>query len=182
MKPHQERALAITRRLPPKAIVAEVGVLVGKLSESILTMRHDAHLIMVDSWAPMSEQPEQYKRTGDTHAFHDQARVDLHKREALRRVSAHSGRTRVLHMASLAAVSEIEDQSLDLVFLDADHSYQGVLNDIRAWSPKVKPGGYIGGHDYLNDNAGFKFGVTQAVDEFYPVVETDLNFTWFKRL
>lgn len=186
MEPVKQRGLAVFRHMPLNGHMAEVGVLVGKLSNFVLSHRSDIRLTMVDSWAPSCDQPEQYKRTGDTHAFHDQARVDMHKREALRRVAPYSDRTRILHMASLEAASQVEDGSLDLVFLDADHSYEGVCEDIRAWLPKVRKGGFIGGHDYQNDNAGFKFGVTEAVDKWAGStgrdIETDLNFTWFARV
>ena len=40
------------------------------------------------------------------------------------------------------------DESVDFVFIDADHRYNFVYADIRNWLPKVKPGGWLGGHDY----------------------------------
>lgn len=184
MNPVNERGMAIIKRLPKGAQVAEVGVLIGRLSEFILNHRSDVHLTMVDSWAPRDQQPDHYKETGDTHAFHDQERVDLHKKQALRRVAPYVNRYRVIHNTSLEAAALVPDASLDMVFLDADHSYKGVCEDIQAWVMKVKPGGYIGGHDYLNDSAGFRFGVTEAVDEMFSMVdiEVDLNFTWFVRV
>lgn len=45
-----------------------------------------------------------------------------------------------------------EDQSLDFVFIDASHVFEDVFADIEAWKPKVKKGGYIGGHDYDNNH------------------------------
>ncbi len=57
--------------------------------------------------------------------------------------------------------------------------------DLAAWLPKVKPGGWIGGHDYANTDPRFRFGVTEAVDEWAADygrdVEVDANFTWFSR-
>lgn len=58
-------------------------------------------------------------------------------------------------------VKEIEDESLDMIYIDADHGYHSVKNDISVWFPKVKPGGIISGHDYFMD------GVKIAVDEFF---------------
>jgi predicted O-methyltransferase YrrM len=70
----------------------------------------------------------------------------------------------------------------DFVFLDADHSYEGCKADIAAWAPKIKPGGWLGGHDYEN-KAFPKFGVTQAVNEYASAaglpVELGENFCWF---
>lgn len=49
---------------------------------------------------------------------------------------------------SSSAAADYDDKSLDFVFIDADHSYEGVKKDIIAWLPKVKPGGILAGHDY----------------------------------
>lgn len=63
--------------------------------------------------------------------------------------------------ASPGAADEFADGSVDLVFLDADHSYKGVKADLAAWRPKVKPGGILAGHD-LSDNYP---GVRRALEE-----------------
>lgn len=54
----------------------------------------------------------------------------------------------------------------DLVFIDANHTYDDVRADIRAWLPLVKPGGILAGHDYSPDLFP---GVVQAVDELLPM-------------
>ena len=48
---------------------------------------------------------------------------------------------------SIDAAKTYPDSSLDFVYIDADHTYQAVIEDIKAWESKVKPGGYIAGHD-----------------------------------
>jgi len=84
-------------------------------------------------------------------------------------------RCRVLRMGSLEAADQFEDRSLDFVFIDADHSYEGCKADIEAWLPKLKLGGVICGHDY-----GEQFpGVVRAVDEIFgDIVETQSR-VWF---
>jgi hypothetical protein len=79
---------------------------------------------------------------------------------------------------SVAAAHTFLNQSLDFVFINADHSYEGCAADIHAWLPKVKAGGWIGGHDY--DNTDYPgFGVKRAVDQaFGPAVELGENFCW----
>lgn len=186
MRPHELRGQAILRRTPkPEARVAEVGVLIGKLSRFLLSKRPGLHLTMVDSWAPEADQPERYKATGDTHATHDAARAKQHRKEALERIFDFRDRVTIRDMTSVRAAALTDDESLDLVFLDADHSYEGVQEDIRAWFPKVKRGGWIGGHDYNNQDPAFKFGVDDAVDEFAgqmgKTVQIDDHFTWFVR-
>jgi predicted O-methyltransferase YrrM len=65
-----------------------------------------------------------------------------------------------IKMPSVQAAMQFEDNTFDLVFIDANHTYPAVVNDLKAWIPKVKPGGIIAGHDY-----GEPCGVKQAVDE-----------------
>lgn len=181
-----ERARAIIDRLPVGGRAAEIGVLVGTLSQRILTAPQRAHLVMVDNWAIAEDQPEAYRATRDVHADHEPQRVAAHERAARRVARAHPARARVIKARSTEAVMEIDDRSLDLVFIDADHSYEGCLADIRAWLPKVKPGGWIGGHDYHNPDPNFRFGVDRAVDEWSAetgrAIETDRNFTWWSKV
>ena len=66
---------------------------------------------------------------------------------------------------SSEAAATFENKSLDFVFIDADHFYESVVADIKAWLPKVKPGGVLAGHDYLNARG---YGVIQAVNELLP--------------
>jgi predicted O-methyltransferase YrrM len=54
---------------------------------------------------------------------------------------------------------DITDGSLDFVFVDADHDYEAVKRDILTWRPKIRPGGYLMGHD-IN-----KVSVNKAVME-----------------
>ena len=49
---------------------------------------------------------------------------------------------------SLEAVNQFEDQSLDFVFVDGSHAYRDVLDDLKAWYPKIRDGGTLAGHDY----------------------------------
>jgi cephalosporin hydroxylase len=70
---------------------------------------------------------------------------------------------------SLGDISKrYQNDSLDLVFIDADHSYEGVMAAIGAYLPKVKRSGYIGGDDY--SRLGWP-GVVKAVDELLPARE-----------
>jgi hypothetical protein len=67
----------------------------------------------------------------------------------------------LIRKSSSDASKDFEDESVDIVFIDANHSYESVKNDIDLWLPKVKRGGVLYGHDY---SIGF-FGVVQAVNE-----------------
>ena len=63
-----------------------------------------------------------------------------------------------------------EDDIYDIIYIDGDHSYEGVKNDLINSYSKIKNGGYIMGHDYemnmTKTNNIYYFGVKQAVDEF----------------
>ena len=50
-------------------------------------------------------------------------------------------------LRSVEAAKLFEDGSIDFVYIDADHTYQSVVEDITAWKGKVRAGGYIAGHD-----------------------------------
>jgi len=68
-----------------------------------------------------------------------------------------------LQKSSSFASLSFYDHSIDMIFIDGDHSYRSVLYDISDWERTVKPGGLICGHDY-NVHPGVKL----AVDECFP--------------
>jgi predicted O-methyltransferase YrrM len=74
------------------------------------------------------------------------------------------GFIKTLRMKSVEAAKLFEDDSLDCVFIDADHSYESVKSDILAWYPKLKSTGILLGHDYSPE---YWPGVCQAVDECF---------------
>jgi hypothetical protein len=66
-------------------------------------------------------------------------------------------------MATAEAAPLVPDGWADFVFIDAGHSYEAARQDIALWAPKVRKGGWLGGHDYHP-----KFpGVIRAVDEAF---------------
>ena len=76
---------------------------------------------------------------------------------------------RLYRMMSYEAAKNFPDEYFDLIYIDADHSYNGVKKDLEAWWPKVKKGKYFTGDDYSHSHApvnGLKFEVIEAVDEF----------------
>jgi hypothetical protein len=73
---------------------------------------------------------------------------------------------------------EIENNSLDFVYLDARHDYKSVKNDIQDWFCKVKKGGIFAGHDYANNgNSNNIIEVKKAVDEFIRITGYELHLT-----
>ena len=69
-----------------------------------------------------------------------------------------------IRTTSFDAATTFGNESQDVIFLDADHSYEAVKQDIEAWYPKVRPGGVLCGHDYNPDTYP---GVKRAVHEMF---------------
>lgn len=61
----------------------------------------------------------------------------------------------------------------DVVYIDADHGYRAVRDDIATWYPRIAPGGALCGHDYYA--ATHWPGVKRAVDEFLARERLTLN-------
>ena len=70
--------------------------------------------------------------------------------------------------------NDFEDNSVDFVYLDSNHKYECVKEEIEAWWAKIKIGGILSGHDYKQDSY---FGVIPAVDEFVKREKVELNTT-----
>lgn len=89
-------------------------------------------------------------------------------------VAAHPGRTTVYPCLTVDAATYIEARSLDFVFIDAGHSHRAVSADIRAWLPKVKSGGWFGGHDYSDRFPGVKTAVYAAFGKQIDLLPCDV--------
>lgn len=185
MTPVELRGNAILRRLPADGSVVEVGTAEGRLAEWLLSRRCDVHLIVVDNWQLPSRQPERYRATGDVNTQISDGRMAARPELVRRKLAVFGERVRVIQLPSVDAANSMRDESQAVVFIDADHSREAVTEDIAAWWPKVKPGGWLGGHDYANPDPRFRFGVTAAVDEFVVErrleLELDDNLTWWIR-
>jgi len=72
---------------------------------------------------------------------------------------------------------QFEDESIDFLFIDADHAYESVKKDLELWFPKIKIGGIISGHDYLWIDGRVK----RSVDEFFAprIVNKGVGDVWY---
>lgn len=77
-----------------------------------------------------------------------------------------------IRMTSTEAHENYKDNSLDFVFIDADHTKEGVEADLLHWYPKVKSGGVFAGHDYDYESVG------AAVRSFFKKYEVISPNTW----
>lgn len=84
-------------------------------------------------------------------------------------------RLRPMQGISYHVADEIPDASVDLVFIDADHSYEAVKQDIAKFAPKLRAHGILCGHDIDYP------GVNRAVNEMIPHYDVGPNFVWIKK-
>lgn len=181
--PPKIRAKEILKRLPDGPVKGvEIGVFAGELSVELL-QRQDMELTMVDSWKSHGEGV--FKDSDDFHATLTQERQDGYLLMATNATEFAGNRRKIFKMESTDAPKYFEDESLDFVFIDADHTYEGCKADLHAWYPKVKKGGLFCGHDYEIPQWP-KFEVKRAVDEFLESkglkIELGDNYTWFTQL
>ena len=94
---------------------------------------------------------------------------DLLQKKFMKEIIA--SRYKIINESSDTAHSHFIDNSIDVVYIDSNHSYDFVYNDITQYYKKIKPGGFLTGHDYNNAWPGVK----QAVNIFLEA--QDYNIT-----
>jgi len=179
MKNRHMRWTAALNRLPKneKIRIAEIGVWTGLFSEQILLNRPLSKIIQVDRWKIYSDE-EQKVETEARMSRYNQIIFDKAKAENIMRIARFSKRVRVIESDSIIAANSVSDKYLHMVFIDAAHSYEGCLADIKAWLSKVTVGGWIGGHDYPR-----RPGVKKAVIEMFgDRVISDVDKTWWVKI
>lgn len=135
--------------------IVEVGSWLGKSSSfmavEIANSKKNIKFNCVDTWQGSEE-----------HSSHELIVKDLLYKKFLENINPVKDFINPIRKTSLEASKDFKDKSLDFIFIDAGHSYEDVRDDIAAWYPKLKDGGYIAGHDYSQAWPG----VEKAVKEF----------------
>lgn len=132
----------------------ELGVFKGETFFFLLARLPDLELTGVDTWEP--GKPDDYATGARSYAdfplraFHERICEDIRP---------YLDRAGIIRSTTVDAAERFEDASLDFVFIDADHTYEGVRADILAWKPKAR---WVTGHDI-----DFP-GVRRAVEELLP--------------
>ena len=116
---------------------AEIGVLYAKYSEILCKALPDTQIHSVDPWTfyPLHNN---FRRSWRYQPMYERVVKTL----------APYPNSHIVRKYSVDAANDFKDESLDFVFIDADHRFQFVTNDIAEWSKKVKVGGIVAGHDY----------------------------------
>ena len=138
-------------------IGVEVGVYRGQHAREMLVNLDIKIMYLVDTWKNYSGYNEEKLENQLGEAYYD-------AKELLKEFD--NGEKMVwVKDYSVKAAKRFEDNSLDFCYIDANHTYKFIKEDIRVWLPKIKIGGLIGGHDYTNAPDRYKYGVKTAVDE-----------------
>ncbi|MES0861352.1 class I SAM-dependent methyltransferase [Ruegeria sp. SCPT10] len=121
--------------------VCEVGVWKGQFAETLLTqVAQIEHYTLIDPWRNL---PDWNKPANKTDIEFEEIR-----NEALRRVSPFLDKVTEIRDTTRNAQSQIPDRSLDLAYIDGDHTLRGITIDLHAMLPKIHKDGFIGGDDF----------------------------------
>lgn len=148
---------------------AEIGVSGGRLTTFLTLTVPKLTMVAVDRWLPDEERDIEGYESYQTWPLEESLR-----KFAMTVERTAPGRVRIIRAPSLDAAKLVEDGSLDFVFIDASHTYEDCKADIAAWTPKVRSGGFVSGHDYEWPT------VKRAVDEG-PAVQTASDNVWYRQ-
>lgn len=162
--------------IPTNAKIAEIGVEYGGYTDTYFSNSYEIHLI--DMWVTEGNDYYFSRRKGQ---------VEHGYNKVLEKYSDKDN-VKIIKMKSDEAYKLYDDEYFDWIYIDADHSYEAVKNDILNWLPKLKKGGLISGHDYdpsISDLNYEKYGVEKAVREIFENkfhVTNEENYkSWYVR-
>lgn len=163
MKPRHAQMVKLMKMFDCHSYM-EVGVKQGRMICDVVRATGITRAYAVDAWAAYDEVDEYEWDFEKIKADYD-ANV------------AQLPQITTIQNWSIEAATDFTDDPVDMIFIDAGHTYEDVVLDIPAWLPHCNK--VISGHDY--NPARFP-GVCRAVDEHFPDRGLVNNFIWFKPL
>ena len=153
----------IATLVPIHGVYAEIGVFKGEFADFLAKTLSPSQLVLIDYFDGLMGSGD---KNGNNFEMVDLGHVYKH----LSHMSTQFPALKVLKGDSVAMLSTFPDNTFDMIYIDADHSYEGSKRDIEVAFRKVKHHGWIMGHDYEMNmkkaHRAYEFGVKQAVDEF----------------
>jgi len=118
---------------------AEIGIEEGKYSKTLSQMNRGVKLYCIDPW--ISAYDGEYRKQLN------QEYMDMLMNNAITRLGRYN--CEIVRKTSMEAVKDFPDNSLDFVYIDGNHRFEYVVNDLAEWSKKIRPGGIVSGHDWI---------------------------------
>ena len=134
---------------------AEIGVFQGSFSRALCRYNPGLKLYAIDAWWLLGPQSKAKRQEW----VYNRALLKLKDYNVV-----------IIKDASLEVAKVLKDGILDFVYIDADHSYKAVVDDIEAWNVKVRSGGIVAGHDYQSPDV--EKAVHEYVDKYGLKLET----------
>jgi hypothetical protein len=149
--------------VPQGGVVGEIGVFEGAFSQQILDVCKPRELVLFDLW------PHCDVESGDVDGNNIRTVPGADLEKTVRARFADDRRVRIIKGYS-SNIRKFPADSFDAVYIDGDHGYHGVRNDLMDCWRVVKDGGWLLGHDYEINPAKtastYQFGVQAAVTDF----------------
>ena len=152
--------------LPKDSVGAEIGVHEGEFSMLLLKRVHPLRLHLIDPWEYRTEAAYSESFYGGILGV-DQHAMDLRYSTVLKRLSGYIRDKHVIvHRQRSSVIQETFPQGyFDWIYVDGDHLYDQVRQDLAGYGNRVKPLGWIAGGGFRSDAWGGN-GVVRAVEEF----------------
>src|SRR6056297_3380153 len=138
---------------------AELGVAMGQTLFHVLNENPGLKMIAVDSYDFHYGKGDKYSTGFKEYDPELQETFRNHVESFARN---YGNRLKLFILPTVIAAEEIENESLDFVFIDADHRESYVRSDIAAWLPKINESGFMLGHDWKFNS------VKNAIDGMLP--------------
>lgn len=184
--------LGSTEAAHSKAIYVEIGVFRGDSAVRVWQSGQVSTMHLVDMWA--GDDVPVFNRSADSYVFLEALGrflempyvqvphwADLAYRRQIIDLGRQAGGRVFIHRVSGGeAANAIDDESIDVVFIDADHEAYSVATDLLTWWPKVKLGGILAGHDFHFSEPGVPYAV-HAFFRYPAEVFLDDAYVWWVR-
>ena len=147
--------------IPKESVVAEIGVWKGQFSKEILSRTKPRQIYMIDPW---KFYPKYENRWYGGNIARNQEDMDKIYNLTKKKYRNYSN-VKILRDTSNNALIKLKAISLDFVYIDGNHSYSYVKNDLFNYFNKIKPGGIMAGDDLF-----------WGIREGFPVLRAFINF------
>jgi len=145
-------------------VVGELGVFKGEFSEVLYNTLKPKELYLVDIWKGQFGSGD---KDGKNHTVVDDMEVVYN---GLKEKYAPTPEVKLVRSDTQTFLLKCPNNSFDLIYVDADHTYQAVLNDLQLSFLKVKHGKFLTGHDYIQGGE-----VYAAVNNFCYVYQQKIS-------